>query len=109
MAAAVFENKQKTIQMYKTDTAAIIQLYIDCSCVMRTYIWQVQGYPLYHLVKAQTEKQAGAKEDALVSLQTAMSFITSKKSGINTQACPYGEKYRLPVLHVTKCLYDIHV
>ena len=57
--------------------------------VMCTWVWQVQGYPLYHLVKAQTEKQAGAKEDALASLQTAMSFITSKKPG--TQAVRLGK------------------
>lgn len=66
-----------------------------CTCM---YVWQVQGYPLYHLVKAQTEKQAGAKEDALVSLQTAMSFITSKKPGMDTQVHTFGENtmYRLP-------------
>ena len=46
---------------------------------------QVQGYALYHLVKAQMERQAGATEDALVSLQTAMNFITSKKPGTFTK------------------------
>ena len=73
--------------------------------VMCTYVWQVQGYPLYHLVKAQTEKQAGAKEDALASLQTAMSFITSKKPGINTQACPFGEIQCIGC----QCSYTKHV
>ena len=65
------------------------------------YVWQVQGYPLYHLVKAQTEKQTGAKEDALASLQTAMSFITSKKPGMNTQACTVEEN--------TVCVLHVHV
>jgi len=46
---------------------------------------QVQGYALYHLVKAQMERQAGATEDALTSLQTAMNFITSKKPGTFTK------------------------
>ena len=49
-------------------------------------------------MKAQTEKQAGAKEDALASLQTAMSFINSKKPGMNTQAYTVEENtvFRLP-------------
>ena len=34
---------------------------------------------MYHLVKALTEKQGGALEDTLASLQTAMTLITTKK------------------------------
>ena len=78
---------------------------------MCTYVWQVQGYPLYHLVKAQTDKQAGAKEDALASLQTAMSFITSKKPG--TQAVRLGKSigcqfYMLQSVCMTY-MYDLPV
>ena len=74
------------------------------------YVWHVQGYPLYHLVKAQTEKQAGAKEDALVSLQTAMSFITSKKPGMNTQAWLYSwGEYHVPGIGCQLYLSAVHV
>ena len=45
-------------------------------CVL---IQQVQGYPLYHLVKGQTERQFGQLDDALASLQTAMNYFTTKK------------------------------
>lgn len=39
----------------------------------------MQSYPFFHLVKGMTEKQTGALEDALASLQTAKDFISTKK------------------------------
>jgi len=58
--------------------------------------FEVQGYALYHLVKAQMERQAGATEDALVSLQTAMNFITSKKP------VPHQQSTLLPSLSLSE-------
>ena len=44
--------------------------------------FEVQTYPLYHLVKAQVERKSGELEKALNSLQIAMtSIIGYKKPG----------------------------
>ena len=50
---------------------------------------QVQNYPIYHLVKAQCERQEGNIEEALTSLQTAMSFITRSSA---KSECPIVER-----------------